>query len=59
MTSTAANLAPTATQRAKYEALMLVNERGLSPSALERHKRAWKTLEESLAKRGCTLADLY
>ena len=59
MTSTTAKpAAPTATQRAKYEALMAVNERGLSPSALERHKRAWKTLAEQLAKRGLTLADL-
>jgi hypothetical protein len=37
---------------------MAVNERGLTPSALERHKRAWKKLAESLAARGCTLADL-
>lgn len=48
---------PTAAQRATYERLMAVNERGLTPSALERHKRAWKKLAESLA-RGCTLADL-
>ncbi len=49
---------PTAAQRATYERLMAVNERGLTPSALERHKRAWKKLAESLAARGCTLADL-
>lgn len=50
--------AATAAQRATYERLMAVNERGLTPSALERHKRAWKKLAESLAARGCTLADL-
>lgn len=43
---------------ARGERLMAVNERGLTPSALERHKRAWKKLAESLAARGCTLADL-
>lgn len=50
---------PTAAQRATYESLMAVNERGLTPSALERHKRAWKKLEAALAARGCTLVDLY
>lgn len=57
--ATATAKTPTATQRAKYEALMAVNERGLTPSALERHKRAWKKLEAALAARGCTLVDLY
>lgn len=57
-TATATVKTPTAAQRAAYERLMAVNERGLTPSALERHKRAWKKLAESLAARGCTLADL-
>lgn len=49
---------PTSAQIARYQALMGVNERGLSPRALERHKRAWKALEAQLAARGLSLADL-
>jgi hypothetical protein len=49
---------PTAAQRKRYEDLMGANERGMTPSALERHKRAWKALEQSLTARGLRLTDL-
>lgn len=57
-TSTPTPKAPTAAMVKRYNDLMSVNERGLTPSALERHKRAWKTLAEQCAKRGLTLTDL-